>query len=311
MRDRLFEKRRKTLTNVLLIGSQGQLGFELLRTCPTGVRVAGCDMAEVDIRDAESVSSLVRDLRPDVIVNAAAYTAVDQAESERELAFAVNASGAANVAEASAESGGRLIHLSTDFIFDGERGRPYRPDDLPSPISVYGASKAEGEGRVLDCLGEQVTVLRTSWLYSIHGRNFVKTILGRMASGDELRVVTDQVGAPTWARTLAGVIWKLVGAPSTPRVLHWSDAGVASWYDFAVAIQEEALTCGLLDSPVQLSPISSSEFPTRARRPHFSVLDSSETWRLLGRPAQHWRASLRAMLAELRTTNSVSGDLAR
>lgn len=297
--------------NVLLIGSQGQLGFELLRTCPAGVKITGCDLAEVDIRDAGGTGRLVGELHPDVIVNAAAYTAVDKAESQKELAFAVNAVGAGNVAEAAAGSGALLIHLSTDFVFGGERGCPYRPGDPPSPISVYGASKAEGERRVLDCLGQQATVLRTSWLYSIHGRNFVKTILKRMTNGDELRVVTDQVGAPTWARSLAVVIWELAVKPSVSTVLHWSDAGVASWYDFAVAIQEESLARGLLQTPVRLMPVPSTEFPTAARRPYYSVLDSSGTWEMLGHPAEHWRISLRAMLAELGSAAGLSNGLGR
>ncbi len=297
--------------NVLLIGSRGQLGYELLRTSPAGVSVTGCDLAEVDIRDAQSTGRLVRERRPGLIVNVAAYTAVDKAESERELAFAVNAVGAGNVAEAAVEAGARLIHLSTDFVFDGRRGCPYRPGDAPSPISVYGASKAEGERRVLDRLGERATVLRTSWMYSVHGRNFVKTILERLTNGDELRVVTDQVGAPTWARSLAEAIWNLASMPSVPAVLHWSDAGVASWYDFAVAIQEESLACGLLQTPVRLTPVPSSEFPTAARRPHYSVLDSSGTWAVLGRPAEHWRTSLRTMLAELSPAAGRPNDLGR
>lgn len=287
--------------DVLLIGSKGQLGFELSRTCPPDLALTGCDLAEIDIRDAVAVLRLAEDLRPALIVNAAAYTAVDKAESEQELAFSVNARGAGNVAKAAARIGARLIQLSTDFVFEGEQGRPYRPIDPPSPLSVYGASKAEGERQVLECLPQQATVLRTSWLYSIHGRNFVKTMLEKMRQENELRIVTDQVGAPTWGRNLAHVIWELVRVDDPPGIFHWSDAGTASWYDFAVAIQEESLLCGLLETPVQLHPIPSREFPTAARRPHFSVLDSTDSWALLGHTAEHWRSALRHMLAEMQT----------
>ncbi|MFZ0430622.1 MAG: dTDP-4-dehydrorhamnose reductase [Acidobacteriota bacterium] len=298
--------------DVLLIGSRGQLGFELSRTCPSGMNLTGCDVEEVDIRELRSVRALVQAVHPRLIVNAAAYTAVDQAESEPDQAFAVNAEGAGNVAKAAAEIDARVIHLSTDFVFSGEGGRPYRPEDPPAPISIYGASKAEGERRVLDCPGSQPIILRTSWLYSVHGKNFVKTILGLLAQGRELRVVTDQVGAPTWGCSLAAVIWELAGRASVPEILHWSDAGVASWYDFAVAIQEEAVACGLLASAVPVRPVPSTEFPTAARRPHFSLLDSSASWSLLGHTAEHWRSTLRSMLEELSaargTVSPVDGE---
>lgn len=297
--------------NVLLIGSKGQLGFELSRTRPQGFRLTGWDLDDIDIRNAAQVNQLIGELNPRLIVNAAAYTAVDKAESEKDLAFAVNAAGAGNVADAAARTGARLLHVSTDFVFNGRSGRPYRPTDPPDPLSVYGSSKAEGEKRVLDRLGGQATVLRTSWLYSVHGRNFVKTILTRMAEGAELRIVSDQVGGPTWARELAKVVWDLVPNDRPPAIFHWSDAGVASWYDFAVAIQEEALACGLLSDRVDLRPVPSSEFPTAARRPHFSVLDTSESWRFLGRPAEHWRISLRAMLEELSSTGRMTREPGR
>ncbi|MDD3517594.1 MAG: dTDP-4-dehydrorhamnose reductase [Chromatiales bacterium] len=282
---------------VLLLGSGGQLGWELQRAQPAAVDLVAPERAELDVTDATAIRRVVEDLAPDWIVNAAAYTAVDRAESEPELARAINRDGAAHVAQAAASKGSRLIHVSTDFIFDGALGRPYRPDDAPHPLGVYGASKLAGERAVLEALGERALVLRTAWLYSVHGANFVKTMLRLMAGDEPLRVVDDQVGTPTWAGGLAAAVWRAIDG-GIGGVHHWTDAGVASWYDFAVAIREEALVLGLLDRAVPVQPIPSSAFPTPARRPSFSVLDKVQSWPLLGTPP-HWRTSLRRMLHEM------------
>jgi dTDP-4-dehydrorhamnose reductase len=242
---------------------------------------------------------------PDLVINAAAYTAVDKAESEKDKAYEVNVRGAANIAKAAEHSGARLIHISTDFVFDGRKSKPYRPDDKPNPISVYGASKLQGEEAVLRETMKKALILRTGWVYSSHGSNFVKTMLKLMAERDEISVVADQVGTPTWARGLAKAIYHFANIPDTHGIYHSTDAGVASWYDFAAAIQEEAHQLGILQSLIPVIPIRTDDYPTAAKRPPYSVLDKTATWQALGYTASHWRVALRLMLEELTARTEV------
>jgi dTDP-4-dehydrorhamnose reductase len=282
---------------VLVTGSNGQLGWELKRSMPTGVDALWTDVAELDIASASAVNALVDQFKPTVIINAAAYTAVDKAESESALSFKINRDGAGNLAKAAAAVGARFLHVSTDFVFDGQ-GKPYQPADAVNPLSVYGASKYEGEQQVLGS-GAQALVVRTAWVYCSHGGNFVKTMLRLMAEKPALNVVCDQVGSPTWAKGLATTLWAYASfAQASAGIVHYTDSGIASWYDFAVAIQEEALALGLLKAAVPISPIPASQYPTPARRPGFSVLDKASTIALVG-AAPHWRVQLRAMLKEL------------
>ncbi len=277
----------------LVTGARGQLGRALLAAAPAGVDCAGLDRAALDITDADAVARLITAERPDIVINAAAYTAVDRAEGEPDRAMAVNAAGPGHPAAALAGHGGRLVHVSTDFVFDGAAARAWRPGDARNPLSVYGRSKAGGE----DAAGPDALVVRTSWVYAAGGANFVRTMLRLMRERDEVRVVDDQIGTPTWAMGLAQVLWALAGKRAR-GIFHHSDAGVASWYDFAVAIQEEALTLGLLDRAVPVIPIATADFPTPAARPAFSVLDCTATRALLGDRPAHWRVNLRRMLAE-------------
>jgi dTDP-4-dehydrorhamnose reductase len=282
----------------LVVGA-GQVGSELIAEIPEGFVTAAFGHEGLDLTDEESVREVVGRERPDVILNAAAYTAVDRAESEVEAAFAVNAEGVERLAREAARVGARLIHLSTDFVFDGTQSVPYGPHDPPAPLSVYGASKLEGERRAMAAAPGRVLVVRSAWLYSSFGKNFVKTMLSRMRAGEPLRVVVDQVGSPTWAGHLADALWRMAARPDLVGVLHFADAGVASWYDFAVAIQDEALAVGLLERPVAIAPISTAEYPTPARRPPYSVLDAAATREALELVALPWRWALRAMLTEL------------
>jgi dTDP-4-dehydrorhamnose reductase len=192
-----------------------------------------------------------------------------------------------------------MIQISTDFVFSGATDRPWQPDDETAPVSVYGNTKREGERAVLDALGAQALVIRTAWLYSSHGGNFVRTMLRLMREREEVRVIADQIGSPTWANSLARTIWAAVARPEVAGILHWTDAGVASWYDFAVAIQEEALTLGLLTRAVPVSAITTGDYPAPARRPSYSVLDTTMTTRALGETPLHWRTNLRQMLREI------------
>lgn len=284
---------------VLLTGCGGQLGWELLKITPPGWTVAPFDSAALDIRDADAVQAAVEKSAPQVIINAAAYTAVDKAEKDQEAAFAVNSRGVFNLAEAAKEIGARLIHISTDIIFDGSKPVPYLPSDQPNPTGVYGASKLAGEEQVRAVRVDNSVILRTAWVYSAHGHNFVKTMLRLMREREQLGVVADQVGTPTWAGGLAQAVWLLAARASLGGIFHWTDAGVASWYDFAVAIQEEAIQLGLLPGAIPISPIRTVDYPAPARRPPFSVLDKTSTWRALNYSAPHWRVNLRRMLKEL------------
>jgi dTDP-4-dehydrorhamnose reductase len=283
----------------LITGAGGQLGTELSAMAPAGWRVAACGSADLDVTRPEMVEAVFERARPAVVFHAAAYTAVDRAEDEPERAEAVNAGGTAHVARAAERLAARLIHVSTDFVFDGAQGRPYTPEDRPGPLGVYGRTKLTGEREAARLTEGRALVVRTAWVYAAHGRNFPRTMLRLMRERGEVGVVSDQVGTPTWARPLARALWALAERPDLRGVHHWTDAGVASWYDFAVAIQEEALALGLLDRAVPVRPLRTTEYPSRARRPPYSVLDTTSLRRVLELPATHWRVNLRAMLRGL------------
>ncbi len=283
----------------MITGAAGQLGHELKRLAPDGTNLLAVDIDQLDLTDAAAVDAFIALHLPAVVINCAAYTAVDRAEEQPEMARTVNVTAAASLAASAARHDARVVHISTDFVFGGASVCPWRPQDITAPESVYGTTKRDGELAVLDALGERALVIRTAWLYSSHGGNFVKTMLRLMRERDELAVIADQIGTPTWANSLARTIWAAVQRPHVSGILHWTDAGVASWYDFAVAIQEEALTRGLLSRAVPVHAIATADYPTTARRPSFSVLDKTETTRLLGVTPVHWRANLRIMLDEL------------
>ncbi len=284
---------------VIITGAGGQLGWELQRLAPVPDECLALARSELDIADAEAVDALLARERPTLVINAAAYTAVDRAESEPDLAMSVNADGPGNLAAACGRYGARLFHVSTDFVFDGTSSMPYAPGDATAPLGEYGRSKLAGEQRVLQALPDAL-IVRTGWVYSASGANFVKTMLRLMDERDSLSVVVDQVGTPTWARGLAQLLWRVTEGEGASGVYHWSDSGVCSWYDFAVAIAEEGLACGLLTRLPRIQPIPGSEYPTPARRPAFSVLDKSSTWRDFGIEGVHWREQLRAMLRDLK-----------
>jgi dTDP-4-dehydrorhamnose reductase len=284
---------------VLITGAGGQLGWELVRVAPPGVCIYALTRDKLDITDLAQVEQQLRDLRPEVVINAAAYTSVDAAEAEPERAYAVNAVGAENVAIVAAAAGMRLIHISTDFVFSGSKASPYLPTDVAQPLSVYGASKLEGERRILSIPSNNALIVRTSWMYSITGRNFVKTILRLLEERETLTVVDDQIGTPTWARGLAEALWEMASLGYLRGVYHWSDAGVASWYDLAVAVVEYGHELGLLKRPASIVPVRTSDYPLPAKRPAMSVLDKTASWQTLKLVPLHWRKALRMMLSEL------------
>jgi len=284
---------------VLLTGARGQVGRALLKSAPQGIQLRALSHAEMDITNAPQVHGVMQEARPDVVINAAAYTAVDRAETEVEAARAVNELGARTLADAAAVCGARLVHLSTDFVFDGQSSLPYLPTDPTGPLSVYGRSKLAGERAVQMSLPGRSLILRTAWVYAPEGHNFVRTMLRLMREKGAVRVVTDQIGAPTAAHSIAAAVWKLVAHPDLSGIYHWTDAGVASWYDFAVAIAEEGAALGHLTRPVEVTPIATEEYPLPARRPRFSVLDRRTTVAAIGMMPPHWRVNLRRVLGDM------------
>lgn len=285
-------------TKVLITGAGGQVGRMLLETRPDGFEAIACAHADLDIGASGAVRELIGRHRPTVIINAAAYTAVDKAESEPDAAQRINAEGPGYLAAAARECGARLIHISTDFVFDGAASVPYRPDAATNPLGVYGKTKREGERAVLETLPERSTIVRTAWVYAATGANFLRTMLRIMRANGAVRVVADQVGTPTAARSLAEVLWRIAENPEIHGIHHWTDAGVASWYDFAVAIAEESTELGLLPPEVTVVPITTADYPTPARRPSYSVLDKSSLT-AHGLTPVHWRKRLRAVLKEI------------
>jgi dTDP-4-dehydrorhamnose reductase len=302
---------------VLLTGREGQLGRALVETLPHGIELIATGRSELDLSDGSACGAAVAELRPDWVLNAGAYTAVDRAESEPELADAVNAGAPGAFARALAKTGGRLLQVSTDFVFNGAQGSPYRPEQALDPLGVYGATKAAGEMAALALPGARV--LRTSWVYGPVGKNFCLTMLrlhaAKAAAGEPLGVVADQVGCPTATHTLAAACWRAIGADSAvgstntatnasaanegPMILHWSDAGAASWYDFAVAIGELGVAAGLLDRAAVVRPLSTADYPTPAQRPSYSLLDCTASRIALGLEPLQWRAALAQVLEQV------------
>ncbi len=273
--------------------------MELTQTVPGNIQLLALSHKNLDITAEKHVRDLFRREKPDWVINAAAYTAVDKAEEDRDMAFLVNRDGASSIARGCKEVGAKMVQISTDYVFNGQRSQPYKTDAEVNPLNVYGASKLAGEESVLDELSDQCIILRSSWIYSAYGNNFVKTMLKLMQQRPQLNIVADQVGVPTWANGLALAIWNMVGRKLS-GVQHWTDYGVASWYDFAVAISEEGKSAGLLDNSCKLYPVTTDQYPCKAVRPHYSVLDVSATVSKLDLKPVYWRESLHRMIPDLK-----------
>ncbi|UPW20054.1 dTDP-4-dehydrorhamnose reductase [Agarivorans sp. TSD2052] len=296
---------------VLVTGKGGQLAWELEQTKPANVELISLGLEELDITQQVAVQAAIGLHKPDIVINAAAYTAVDKAEADQATAFAVNELGAKYIAQACKQQGAYLMHISTDFVFSGDQTTPYQVDDQTKPINVYGASKLAGDIAVNEALAEQALIVRTAWVYSVNGNNFVKTMLRLMADKPELGIIYDQVGTPTWAKGLALWLWAMVAKQASNSVAadpqwqdrtpiyHWTDAGVASWYDFAVAIQELAIEKGLLGKAIPIKAIAAAAYPLPAARPAFSVIDKQTAEQASGQNTVHWRQQLSSMMDQL------------
>ena len=287
----------QSIMKILVTGSDGQLGSEIkdIAVCCHGFDFLFTDKDQLDVTDYQQVLDTLQKNKIDCIVNCAGYTAVDKAEEERAAARLLNTTAVGHLARAAASLGALLIHVSTDYVFNGKGYRPYTEDDIPVPASMYGKTKLEGEDEIIRHAG-RAAIIRTSWLYSAHGANFVKTILNKAMAGDELKVVFDQVGSPTYAADLAQTILDIIPELSAKKkvdIYHYSNEGVASWFDFAKAIVEiKGIDC-------KITPILTKEIQSKAPRPHYSLLDKSRIKKDFGLQIPHWRESLGRCLQRL------------
>jgi dTDP-4-dehydrorhamnose reductase len=288
------------MKKVLLIGAKGQVGQELQVTLPQWGEVISIGREELDLTNSEKISQLIREIHPDYLVNAAAYTAVDKAEIEPDLAYSINAIAPKIMAESAEKIKAKFLHISTDYVFDGRKNTPYLETDLTNPLGVYGQSKLRGEEEIKN-VNSNAIILRTAWVYGSYGKsNFVKTMLRLGKEREELKVVVDQVGSPTWSKDIATAITQLlINADNPAGIYNFTNSGVASWFDLTKAIFEEAKISGIPLKIQRVIPITTAEYPTPAVRPAYSVLSSQKISQQLGYIPPYWRDSLKAMLNQL------------
>ncbi|MGK7956740.1 MAG: dTDP-4-dehydrorhamnose reductase [Crocosphaera sp.] len=290
------------MKKILLTGSDGQVGQDLQQTLIPMGEVIAANRQQLDLTSPENIRQVIQEIQPDVIVNSAAYTAVDKAESEADIAFAVNGVAPAIIAEEAKKIGAFLLHISTDYVFDGKKNTPYLETDDTHPLGVYGQTKLAGE-QGIEKNGDRYIILRTAWVYGTKGKgNFVKTMLRLGKDKEQLGIVADQVGTPTWSYDIANTITQIltkINLAETREIYHFTNSGVASWYDLAVAVFEEGKNIGFPLTIKEVNPIVTEEYPIPAKRPHYSVLSGKKTANLLGNNAPYWRDSLKEMLKQL------------
>lgn len=285
---------------IVVIGRNGQLAWELSKLSCSGIEIVCLGREQVNISDETLLLDQLSQQKANAVINASAYTAVDKAETDTHAAYDINTYAVENLALACKKLSLHFVHVSTDFVFDGSNSSPYLPCAHKKPLGIYGKSKSDGEDLVNQTIPENSCIIRTSWVYSSHGNNFVKTMLKLMASKPELGIIGDQIGTPTYAKSLAqacldAAINKVNG------IQHWTDNGVASWYDFAVAIQELALEKGLLSQAIPIKSINTADYQTIAERPSYSVLDKSGVSTAFPKLSLiHWRKQLSSMMDELK-----------
>ena len=292
---------------ILLLGANGQLAKTIKETKPKDINLISFSSSEFNFLNIQSSLKNIKDLNPTHIINAAAYTNVDKAESEKDLAERINAYAPFEIASLAASLDCKFIQISTDFVFNGFQGYSYKPKDQVSPLGIYGESKALGEKLILKI--NQSKIIRTSWLYSPFGKNFCLTILNLLKKNAKnhipLKVVSDQVSCPTSTYSLSRLCWELIlnkeSFMKTPKMNHWSDAGIASWYDFAVGIAQIAFREGIINSLPEIVPIKSKEFPSIAQRPNFSLLDCEDTCKASKVKREHWTFELSKVIKKIKS----------
>lgn len=290
---------------ILITGAQGQVGKELTQAAnKKGFDVIAAGRTELDITRAQNVESYISQHQPDIVINAAAFTAVDKAENKQDLAFAINRDGAINIAAACKKQNIPLLHISTDYVFDGTKSEPYSEHDLVSPLGIYGESKWQGEEAIRQNLNDHL-VLRVAWVFGAQGNNFVKTMLRLGEDRDELNVVADQFGGPSSAKDIAQTLLNLVEQYQTDNTLAWGTYHYCgnpktTWYDFAEEIFKQAFELGLLIKKVKVNPITTAEYPTPAKRPGNSMLDCTKLKTTFGIEMPEWKEALKQVLMELK-----------
>ncbi|MBA6294894.1 dTDP-4-dehydrorhamnose reductase [Colwellia sp. MB02u-9] len=289
---------------IIVIGKSGQLAWELSQFSSPEHEILCLGRNDIDLQNIAAITHSLQQHKAAGVINAAAYTGVDKAESDVNNAYALNAKAVGNLAQACKNLSLAFVHISTDFVFHGDKGAPYLPKDEIRPLGIYGASKAQGEQLITKVYPERSTIIRTSWVYSTHGNNFVKTMLNLMNTKPELGIISDQVGSPTYAKGLAAACIASLTHNIT-GIHHYTDTGVASWFDFAVAIQNMGYELGLLTKKIPIKPITTAQYPTPAKRPHYSVLDKSSL--MLALPELsfvHWQTQLATMMHALKAEQS-------
>ncbi|MDJ0660068.1 MAG: dTDP-4-dehydrorhamnose reductase [Crocosphaera sp.] len=291
------------MTKILLTGSDGQVGQDLQQTLIPIGEIIATNRQQLDLTSPDNIRQVIQETQPDIIINSAAYTAVDKAETEPELAVTINGIAPAIIAEEAQKIGAFLLHISTDYVFDGTKNTPYLETDNTHPLGVYGQSKLAGE-QGIQKNSDRYVILRTAWVYGTEGKgNFVKTMLRLGKEKEQLSIVADQVGSPTWSYDIANTITQIltkVNLAETKEIYHFTNSGVASWYDLAMAVFEEAKIIGFPLNIKQVNPITTQEYPTPAKRPHYSVLSGKKSAKLLGYNAPYWRDSLKKMLNQFK-----------
>lgn len=291
---------------VILIGSTGQLGRDIISNSPKNIQLIKPKKSELDLSDPENCYKYIISQKANWIINSGAFTNVDEAENNKELAFKINAYGPQSIANAILKVGGKLLQISTDYVFSGTQNTPYETNQKVSPNNIYGKSKAIGENLLLQTLSSfnQITILRTSWLMSPHGKNFATKMLELHSKKENINVVYDQIGSPTMTSTLSQTIWGIIKKneeytlqkKSFPKINHFADNGIASWYDVAIAIGEIGIKLGLIKKAAHVTPIRSYQYPTPSARPSYSVLETNETKELLQINGIYWKDSLEEAL---------------
>ena len=298
---------------ILLTGSSGQLGKSIIETKPSGIKLITPDRKTLDLSNPDSCESIIYKYTPDLVINAGAFTDVDQAEKEKKTALAVNAIAPEYLSKALLKTGGKLIQISTDFVFNGNQGSPYMPYQSLSPINTYGFTKAKGESAIEKVLGNrhQALILRTSWIMGAKGNNFALKILDLLNKKSNLRIISDQIGCPTSTTSLSNACWKIVlkkdkvfSVNQAPiPIYHFSDAGAASWYDVAIAIMEISKDLGIIEETREIKPIRTEDYITPAKRPNFSLLNCFSTREILNIKAINWRQALLYELDKIKKFN--------
>lgn len=289
---------------ILVTGADGQLGQQILKDFSPIYEIVPTDFKELDITDKEACCKYLNDFQPDWVLNVAAFTDVEKAEDEPEMAMKINRDGPSNLAIAVKEANSRLLHISTDYVFDGKSKHPLRPNDPVEAVSSYGRSKLAGEKAIESILGNDTLIIRTAWLYSATNKNFMLTMLRLMREQPIIKIVADQYGTPTSVLSLSQAIEAAVKA-DIRGIFHWSDAGETTWHGFASAIQEIALSYGLIKESIKVLPVSSNEYPVKASRPTWSVLDKSDFTAVTGLVPEPWQEMLSKTMKQLITKNDI------